>query len=309
MENNNKQTNWYYEKDGKQVGPVLEDEIKSELEKGNLSYKNMVWKNHVSNRAKLINSELKHLLKDTCSLPVNNIFVIIILLLPIPLIIIDVMKLGGWYVPFLNMILPYKMYSEQTVVYVECKRILMNRDCFLIVFILLVITQLIMAFYDLMQIKRKKYDVSKMWRWIWFAPVYLFYRVKCLGTGKVYLKIYYGLIIVSCVLFCVRLSTIGRIDTPDVNDSNIEKMLIKNVKRELKLYRFQNGSSVKLGTIRTISVDNNGELLVQAEVDVDIAGSRRTIFFNAEYKVGYTSQGQLYIKHVKLNTRKQIKGN
>ena len=61
MEYNNKQSEWYYKKNGKQIGPVSEDEIKASIETGFLSYGSMVLEQGAPGWGKLGDSALKHL--------------------------------------------------------------------------------------------------------------------------------------------------------------------------------------------------------------------------------------------------------
>jgi TM2 domain-containing membrane protein YozV len=62
MESNNEQLNWYYEKDGKQTGPVSTGEIEAQIEAGILSYGSKVWQEGTSVWVSLENSRFKHLL-------------------------------------------------------------------------------------------------------------------------------------------------------------------------------------------------------------------------------------------------------
>ena len=68
---NNKQSDWYYEKDGKQIGPVSEDEIKSCIETSYLSYGNMICQKGSRSWMKLENSALKHLITGRVPPPQN----------------------------------------------------------------------------------------------------------------------------------------------------------------------------------------------------------------------------------------------
>jgi TM2 domain-containing membrane protein YozV len=61
MENDNEQINWYYVKQGKQIGPVSKDEIKSCIKTGFLSSGDMVWKQGSSDWITLTESNLKGL--------------------------------------------------------------------------------------------------------------------------------------------------------------------------------------------------------------------------------------------------------
>jgi len=82
------EVNWYYEKDGKQVGPVSEDDIKASIETGYLSYGDMVWQKGSPAWIKLEEAGFKDLL--TSPPPLNKVikkrFVYIILGI----------FLGGW---------------------------------------------------------------------------------------------------------------------------------------------------------------------------------------------------------------------
>lgn len=60
----NKQTSWYYEKQGKQIGPVSAAAIQVMVEANTLSYGDMVWQKGSPTWLKLEESELKHLLAD-----------------------------------------------------------------------------------------------------------------------------------------------------------------------------------------------------------------------------------------------------
>ena len=58
----NKQLNWYYEMDGRQIGPVSEDEIETCVKAGCLSYGDMVWQKGSPVWIKLESSSLRNLL-------------------------------------------------------------------------------------------------------------------------------------------------------------------------------------------------------------------------------------------------------
>ena len=295
-----KEANWYYEKDGKQIGPVTEDEIKSKLEKDNLSYKDMVWQNHVSNRVKLINSELKHLLIDAHSLPINNVFVIIMLLLPLSLIIIHIMEICGWYIPFLNIILPWGMYSEQITVFQILKETLIYLGVGYFGLIVLLVVQFVITYCDLKHMNRKKYDVRRMWWWIWFTPVYLFYRVKSAGRGKVYLKMYYLLIIAFIISFCLRLNIVGYMPKPDADNSNVKKLLVENIKENIRHYGYRgpypNNVKIELRTIKTVPASyKDSKTLAWAEVVITSPDVSRPIVCTIQYSTGYSFRGQVYI--------------
>ena len=65
MDNKIKNTKeWYYKNEGKQIGPVVVGEIKVQVEAGDLSYGDMVWKKGSPAWIKLEDSDLKHLLAD-----------------------------------------------------------------------------------------------------------------------------------------------------------------------------------------------------------------------------------------------------
>ena len=69
---NSEQPDWYYEKDGKQIGPVSLKEIKASIETGFLSYGSMVWKRGSPSWVKLENSALKHSLLGNVPPPINT---------------------------------------------------------------------------------------------------------------------------------------------------------------------------------------------------------------------------------------------
>jgi len=69
---NNEQADWYYEKDGRQIGPVSGSDIKASVETGFLSYSSMVWKRGSPSWVKLENSALKHLLLGNVPPPINT---------------------------------------------------------------------------------------------------------------------------------------------------------------------------------------------------------------------------------------------
>ena len=67
----NKQLNWYYEKDGRQIGPVSEDGIENQVKTGILSYGSKVWQEGAAGWVSLEDSRFKHLL--TYPPPLNTV--------------------------------------------------------------------------------------------------------------------------------------------------------------------------------------------------------------------------------------------
>jgi len=61
---NKKQANWFYEKQGKQIGPVSADKIQALVEADDLSHGDMLWKQGAPAWIKLEESELKYLLAN-----------------------------------------------------------------------------------------------------------------------------------------------------------------------------------------------------------------------------------------------------
>ena len=70
--NDGKQASWYYEMDGRQIGPVSEYEIKACVETSFLSYGSMVWQLGSPSWVKLENSALKHLLLGNTPPPLSS---------------------------------------------------------------------------------------------------------------------------------------------------------------------------------------------------------------------------------------------
>jgi hypothetical protein len=188
-----KEANWYYEKDGKQVGPVSLEEIKASIETGFLSYGSMVWERGAPSWVKLENSTLRHLLQGNVPPPgpskkVNNVIIWILIFL---CGITSLLYLAASNQQNIEYRLEYDHKFQQIFI------------AYLIFHWSAVIAICILPIIDACMIKKKGYSVQRFIWWFWFMPVYLYQRAKSTNQGMNYFYVYMALFVFVPILFII----------------------------------------------------------------------------------------------------------